>query len=232
VKVQVNIVVFAFIIALYSCDRPEHNIEQDLLPERDYFNDKFLVPVSYSYCPPDSSFWNLFEESNYEEIVRVSESKDNESENFPDEISDFRRGIYFISKAELDGEWSMEFILNQFDSRLHHKPSKFWPRYVYTDSLVKILGPYETFALLVYDFMEYKRFSQPFLQLEYSMYAKLGDQRESNIFFRVIDNTISQDTANVNSFLDSVNQEFAQWTFIDSLKLHYQTAKLYQDSLK
>lgn len=231
-KVQGTIVVFAFIIGLFSCDRPEHNIEQDLLPERDYFDDKFLELKSYSYCPPDSSFWKLFEESNYEEIVRVSELDGNESENFPDEISDFRRGIYFISKAELDGEWSMEFILNQFDPRLHHKPSTFYPRYVYTDSLVKILGPYETFALLVYDFMEYKRFSQPFLELDYAMYTKLGDQAENNFFLRLIETTISQDTVNVNVFLDSVNQEFAQWTFIDSLKLHYQTAKLYQDSLK
>jgi len=179
------------------------------------YNDEIVEDVPIFLSKIDSVYLNHFKKGEFDLII----NKWNEVHKIDKEIDsilfrDFRMSMYYLSLFETSHDYDLKIVLNNYDTSCFLFVSEEFNRYVYFDCLFDNMGAYMMQALLVYDFLNYKKFGLNNGKIMYILSHLLNDDFSN---FQLIEDNFRSDVSAEGEYFNSLKKEYPYWSYLDTV---------------
>jgi len=194
----------------YSISSINDSISENLFTSQNEskVSDKILHPI-------DSNYLDLFKKGDFDLIINKWENTDKNNSNFDSiEYKDFRMAIYYLSLLEKTHNADLDIILSNYDTSYYEYNNSI-ERHVYSKDLYEQVGFYMLEALIVYDFINYKKHDLFYQDLSFERYERINENYREEIF-----HSFERVFVNGNydeKFIDSLKMIYPYWSYIDSV---------------
>lgn len=211
-----NISVVFIILILIQCGRPVQNEFDE--NEEALLNEEKL----------DSDYYYLFKQGKFDEIVSRWEEEDRFIKDTLAFI-EYRKSIYYISLVETSQKADLSLLLKEFDDDSYARVDFGYPRFKYRKKLLDDASSYMLNAILIYDFLNYKRYAMNNYDLYIEARIKLNSKKETNELLELESHLRNDERKSNKLYFDSLRLVYPHWSYIDSLEKYIDLAESYSN---
>jgi hypothetical protein len=216
-------VITILIIMTVSCSGKKNNTYtisnvNDSLSENLFTNQNNQKVLDRILHPVDSNYLDLFKKGDFELIINRWENADKNNSDFDSiEYKDFRMSIYYLSLLEKTHNADLDIILSNYDTS-YYEYEVFIERHVYSKDLYKQIGFYMLEALIVYDFMNYKKHDLFYQDLSFERFNRIKDNSNyRDELFYSIELLFKTNEIKNYKVKDSLKNIYPSWSYIDTV---------------
>ena len=170
----------------------------------------------------DSVYLNHFKNGEFDVIIEKWNGS-HKSDNDMDSIlfKDFRMSIYYLSLFETTHDCDLEIVLNNYDTSCFLFVKEEFNRYIYFDCLLDDMGEYMMQTLLVYDFLNYKKYGMNNGKVMYAFGDVIDDKFSG---FHLIEDYFRGHLTTESEYFNSLQTEYPYWLYLDSVEKYLSNA--------